>query len=257
MTGRLCQAAAAVKADLYIAHYVAALPAAAKAAQRNRALYAFDAEDFHLGDTPDTPENQREKKIIGAIEGRYLREACYVTAASPMIADALAETYGIPRPHVLLNAFSRAQAPAGPTARGTAEMRPSIYWLSQTVGPDRGLECAVKAVGLSRARPHLFLRGLVSTQYQERLASLAEEVGVRNLLHFLAPAASRDMERLAAEHDLGLCGESDYTRARQRALTNKLFTFLLSGLPPLMSSTPRPGSMILFIPSTMRRRLVN
>ena len=52
-TGPLTAAAKRVPADLYIAHYPAALPAAAIAARRHGALYAFDAEDFHLGDLPD------------------------------------------------------------------------------------------------------------------------------------------------------------------------------------------------------------
>ena len=43
-------AACAVPADLYIAHYVAALPAAGAAAQRHGALLGFDAEDFHSGE---------------------------------------------------------------------------------------------------------------------------------------------------------------------------------------------------------------
>ena len=45
----LIRAAVAVRADLYIAHYPPALPAAALAARRHDAAYAFDAEDYHLG----------------------------------------------------------------------------------------------------------------------------------------------------------------------------------------------------------------
>ena len=96
-------------ADLYIAHYVAALPAAAHAAKLNGALYAFDAEDFHLGDLPDLPQYAFEKSLIRAIEGRYLPGCAYVTAASPGIAEAYARTYGIARPTVVLNVFPRSQ----------------------------------------------------------------------------------------------------------------------------------------------------
>ena len=46
----LRQAACAVPADLYIAHYVAALPAARAAACRHGAMMGFDAEDFHSGE---------------------------------------------------------------------------------------------------------------------------------------------------------------------------------------------------------------
>src|SRR6185503_16392202 len=37
------------KADLYIAHHAEALGAGYKAAHRNKAVFGFDAEDFHTG----------------------------------------------------------------------------------------------------------------------------------------------------------------------------------------------------------------
>jgi hypothetical protein len=46
------------------------------------------------------------------------------------------------------------------------------------------------------------------------------------------------MEELAAAYDAGLCSETGHTTGRQLCLTNKLFTFLLAGIPPLMSDTP-------------------
>jgi hypothetical protein len=110
-TGPLIAAARAVAADLYIAHYPAALPAAAIAAEHHKAFYAFDAEDFHLGDLPDLPAHEQQRRLIRAIEARYLPGCAFVTAASPGIAEAYAETYGIARPTVVLNVFPRAQAP--------------------------------------------------------------------------------------------------------------------------------------------------
>src|SRR5262249_27196879 len=158
-TGALIAAAKRIKAHLYIAHYPAALPAAAMAARSHGALYAFDAEDFHLGELPEGPAHELERRMIHTIEGRYLPGCCYVTAASPGIADAYGDVHGIPRPTVVLNVFPRGNAPATATSKGTAKPGPSVYWLSQIIGPGRGLECAVQAVGRARSRPHLYLRG--------------------------------------------------------------------------------------------------
>ena len=192
----LVRAALDVRADLYIAHYPAALPAAAIAAQRHQARYAFDAEDFHLGDTPDGPEYDVQRQMLRAIEGRYLPGCAYVTAASPGIADAYAEAYGIARPTVVLNVFPRAQAPCCPTPRGTATPGPSVYWFSQTIGPDRGLECAVRAIGRARSRPHLYLRGTPAAGFLDRLRKIAGEADALDRLHVLPPAAPSEMVRL-------------------------------------------------------------
>ena len=159
VTPDLVKAARSVRADLYVAHYVAALPAAAQAARLHGTRYAFDAEDFHLGDPPDGPEFDGIRRHAWAIESAYLPGAAYVTAASPGIADAYARAYGIPVPTVVLNVFPRSHAPAAPTDRGSATPGPSVYWFSQTIGGDRGLECAARAIGLARSRPHLYLRG--------------------------------------------------------------------------------------------------
>jgi glycosyltransferase involved in cell wall biosynthesis len=236
----LVATAAAIDADLYVAHYTAALPAAAMAARRRRARYAFDAEDFHLGDIEPGRTYEMDKRLVGEIERRWLPRCAYVTAASPGIADAYAETYGIPRPAVLLNVFPRAESPPCATPKGTAAPGPSIYWFSQTIGANRGLETAVRAIARARSRPHLFLRGAPAPAagFVEQLTALAAQEGVVDRLHLLPPGAPDDMARLAADYDLGLSGEPGHSPNNRLALGNKLFTYLIAGVPVLASDVP-------------------
>jgi glycosyltransferase involved in cell wall biosynthesis len=234
----LRSAALGVPADLYIAHYPAALPAVAAAARMHGALYAYDAEDFHPGDWPDVSAYDTERRLVRAIEGRYLPGCAYVTAASPGIAEAYAEAYGIAAPRVVLNTFPLAHSARAPTPRGSKQPGPSLYWFSQTIGPDRGLECAVRAIGLARAQPHLYLRGTLAAGFAARLMDLAAEAGAPGRVHLLPPAEPDRMEALAAAYDAGLCSETGHTASRRLCLTNKLFSFLLAGIPPLLSDTP-------------------
>src|SRR5262249_35436813 len=110
-TGPLSAAASRAPAGLYIAHFPAALPAVGAAARLHSAAYAFDAEDFHLGDWPDGGEQEGVRRMLRAIEARYLPGCLYVSAASPGIADAYVEAYGIKRPTVIFNVFPSANAP--------------------------------------------------------------------------------------------------------------------------------------------------
>jgi glycosyltransferase involved in cell wall biosynthesis len=237
-TRPLRRAALATPADLYIAHYPAALPAVAAAARKNGARYAYDAEDFHLGDWPEDSAWDTERRLTRAIEGRYLPDCAYVTAASPDIAGAYAEAYGIERPLVVLNTFPLGRAAPDPTVRGKARPGPSVYWFSQTIGPDRGLECAVHAIGQARTRPHLYLRGTPAAGFPERLLGLAGAAGAGGRVHLLAPEEPDRMEELATAYDAGLAAETGHTASRRMCLTNKLFSFLLAGIPPLLSDTP-------------------
>jgi glycosyltransferase involved in cell wall biosynthesis len=227
-----------VKADLYIAHYVAALPAAALAAKHHGAQYAFDAEDFHLGDLPDKPEHAFAKKLTQSVEEYWLPGCAYVSAASPGIAQAYAATYGIAEPTVLLNVFPLSHAPAKATPVGSILPRPSLYWFSQTIGPDRGLQCAIRAIAIAASRPHLYLRGTPAAGCEQQFMQMASEMGVADRLHFLPPAAPSAMEELAAKFDLGFSGETRHTRNKEVALGNKLFSYLLAGIPLVMSDTP-------------------
>jgi glycosyltransferase involved in cell wall biosynthesis len=251
VTPDLVAAAKGVKADFYIAHLVAALPAAAIAAATNRVPFAFDAEDFHLGDPPDGPAYDVVRHMTRAIEGSYLPKCAYVTAAAPRIADAYVNAYGIPRPTVVLNAFPRSNAPPRPTARGTA-IGPSVYWFSQTIGPDRGLECALRAIARARTRPHLYLRGTPAAGYIEKLRNLALQGGIGDRLHILPPGSPSEMERLASIHDVGLAGEIGLTVNRRIALTNKLFTYLLAGLPIVASAIPSQADFAKDVPEAVR-----
>ena len=244
MVPGLTRAARAIAADLYIAHYPAALPAAARAAQRNGARYAFDAEDFHLGDLPDLPEHSFEKGLIKYVEGRYLPSAAFITAASPMIADAYAETYGVLPPVTVLNVFPRTNGPARPAASGAHRPNPTLYWFSQVIGPGRGLETALRAVPLARAPLHLHLRGTLAIGYEQTLRDLAATLGIADRLHLHAPIAPDALERDAVRFDLGYAGELPNSINRNMALTNKLFSYLTSGLPILASDIPAHRELV-------------
>lgn len=232
---QLAKAAAAEPADLYIAHNLAALPAAAIAAQRHHARLGFDAEDFHVGELPDTPEYQAEIAVRDRIERTFLPRCHHLTAASPGIAAAYAKRYGVEM-QPILNVCPLSEAPTSPCKRQASE--PSLYWFSQTIGPGRGIEAIIQAMGQMQTRVHLHLRGLLAAGYSEQLIELGQKMGVGDRLHLLPPAPPAEMVRLAAPHDLGLCLELTQPLNRAICLTNKIFTYLLAGLPILMSRTP-------------------
>lgn len=252
MVGGLKSEAASIKADLYIAHYSAALPAAAHAAKKHGTLYAFDAEDFHRGEF--AARASIDVRLVAWIEDKLLPGAVYVTAASPMIAEAYARHYPRVRPTAVLNVFPRAGAPGAPSARGLATPGPSVYWFSQVIGSGRGIETLIEAVAISAARPHVHLRGTPQGDYVSALSTLAAERGVADRLHLLDPIAPAMLERDAARFDIGYSGEPGFSENNRMALGNKIFSYLSSGLPIVASDVPAhraiapelDGAMVLF-----------
>jgi len=243
MSDRIAQAAIAQPAELYIAHCLAALPAVAIASQKHNAKFSFDAEDFHLGELAKIPENKLEIAIRDYIERTLLPQCCYLTAASPMIAEAYRNRYGV-NIEPILNVFPLAEAPVKLKEVKNKESF-SLYWFSQTIGGDRGIESIVEAMAQMRTSVDLYLRGRSAVGYTDILTQLADQLGVGDRIHILPSAAPNDMAQLAFGYDIGLCIELNQPFNRAICLTNKIFTYLLAGLPILMSDTPAQKELAL------------
>ncbi|MGE0702691.1 MAG: hypothetical protein AB7F99_02905 [Vicinamibacterales bacterium] len=236
VTPELTKAASRVAAELFIAHNLGALPAAWTASRRCGALLGFDAEDFHSGEFPPD-EQSRRRTAVERAERHYLPRCDYVTAASQGIAEAYATLSGS-QPVVILNVFPLASRP--PARRPTGAHGPlTIYWFSQTIGPSRGLEDAVRAMGLlDDGEVELHLRGVWQAGYREQLTRVATHAGVsRDRLVSHDPGDADEMVRLAAAFDVGLAIEPGTTPNSDILLSNKVFTYLLAGNAVVLTRT--------------------
>ncbi len=239
LTPRLAAAASREPADIFIAHTLPALPAAAQAAKRHAAKLGFDAEDFHSGEL-DQRLYPLEGRLSETIEAAFLPGCAHLTAASPRIAEAYRQRYGAEMT-VLLNVFPLSEAPEKPKPVGDGQ--PRLYWFSQTLGPDRGLEAMLKVLAAMQTPAELHLRGSPLPGYRDALRALARDLGVLPRIHFLPPAPPAEMAKLASECSLGLSLESDQPENRALCLTNKIFTYLLAGIPVVLSRTPAQAEL--------------
>ena len=239
------RAAAGLSADLYIAHNLGALPAAVNAARRRGAAVGFDAEDLHSGGrafgTPPSPSDA----VLEDLERRYLPRCDFITASSDGIAAAYAARYAIAAPVTVLNVFPLAQRPTA--HRQSPDGGPlTLCWFSQTIGPGRGLEDAVRTMGLlSDLDVELHLRGSWQDVYRDELLAVAGAAGVspeRIVSHPVAPPD--EMVRAVAAYDVGLALEQPDCENRDVCLSNKIFTYLLAGNAVAATATSGQGAMM-------------
>jgi len=226
-----------IRADLYIAHYIPALPAVAEAARRHGGMLGFDAEDFHSGEGTNARGDAFRMKMAEAVERAVVPSCAHVTAASPLIGEAYASRYAI-APTTLLNVFPLAMAPSRPRASRDATTALRAYWFSQTIGLDRGLQAFVHAMARARVTISLDIRGSNRWGHGDSLKTLAKSLGIGDRVNILPMAPPQEMVRLAAAYDIGLSLETDVSENRRICLTNKIFTYLLAGVPVVMSDTP-------------------
>jgi glycosyltransferase involved in cell wall biosynthesis len=240
----LGRVAARLSAALYVGHCLPALPAAALAARRAGGAYGFDAEDFHDAETEAALSDPAERMAASVLQSRLLSGCAHLTASSPLISRRYEEVYRV-RPRTVLNVFPLDQAPEASAGPGTiTAARPArIYWFSQTIGEGRGLEAIVSVLGRMRTPAELQLRGFPAPGYAGHLQALAIQAGLRRPIRFLAPGPPSEMARLAASADLGLSTEESRPLNRDLCLTNKIFVYLLAGIPQLLSDTAAQSAL--------------
>jgi hypothetical protein len=241
---RLGAIAGRLPARLYIGHCLPGLPAAALAARVRGAAYGFDAEDFHDTETDAAMNEPAERASAHLLQARLLGGCAHLTASSPLISRQYGETYRA-EPRTVLNVFPLSQAPASAADPGpVSDGRPArLYWFSQTVGPGRGLESVAAIVGRMRTPAELHLRGIPADGYPAHLQALAVRAGVTRPIRFLPPGPPSEMARLAAGADLGLSTEQRLPPNRDICLTNKIFAYLLAGIPQLLSNTAAQSAL--------------
>ncbi len=235
-TLRKQNATASTPFALAIAHNLAALPAAAAVARETGAGFAFDAEDSHVDELYESESLDRQ--LRHALEAAYLPDARYVSAASPGIARALAERYGV-NPTVLLNVFSPVVAHTSRRPGPEPGEPIRFFWFSQTIGPDRGLDAFLAlAPSLSQSLGRaleLTLVGRPVPGFETTLRREAQACGVGlKLMPLLVPEA---LFELAAGHHCGLALEHSEPVNKDICLANKIFTYLAAGIPTLLTPT--------------------
>jgi glycosyltransferase involved in cell wall biosynthesis len=231
----LVHAVAAEPCDLVYSGTLAALASGAAAARVSGARYATDCEDFHSEEGLDTPEGRLNDGLAQEIERRVLPHAAFVTAGSAAMAEAYRRKYRV-ETIALHNTFPLPPSPpllAASRARGLR-----LYWFGQNITPYRGLEHAIRAVGMAGLDATLTLRGRVRGSFLDDLRRLQAQVAPRLTIEHLPPDAPDRMVALCSEYDVGLSLEEGVTPTNLLTVSNKVLTYPLAGLPVALTDTP-------------------
>jgi glycosyltransferase involved in cell wall biosynthesis len=232
----LLDKAKSIKADLYIAHNLGALPVAVLASKKHYAKCGFDAEDFHRQEQTDN-KNSLAFRLAQFIEDKYLPDVHYLTVASPLIGKEYEKFYPKLNAVVINNVFPASYIQEKKLRVEGEKLR--LFWFSQTIGKGRGIEDAIKAIAsLKRRHISLTLLGNIDEVNQAYFLSLANDFRLqREQLNFISPIPSDKIFELANKYDIGLALESGFCLNNDIALSNKIFTYLTSGLAVIASET--------------------
>ena len=219
-----------IKADLYIAHHPSVLIAAALAAEKYNAKYAYDIEDaFAYVDEGSYIDNPNQR-VIDA-ERKYINGAVFTTTASPLYSDIYIQNYKLlKRPVDLMNVFEVNDEQIEYKDRFDLE-KVSLYWYSQTVGLNRGLQDLFKAINwLPENTFEIHVRGTCDIEVKNELLKYVEVKSHLNNIFFHTSVSMDELVNRNKEHDIGFALEPSISLNRELCITNKILDYLRSGL---------------------------
>jgi glycosyltransferase involved in cell wall biosynthesis len=208
-----------------------ALSAVAAAAEVSGTPYALDLEDFY---SQQAGNGRLSDRLSEEIERRFLKKASFLTAGSVPIAAAYRENYGV-SPQPLHNTFPLPAREPDFVSDPAAPLK--LYWFSQTIGPGRGLEDVIHAIGCAGFAAELHLRGTIAGEYGDALRTLSAAAGPKLALVFHTPEFPDRMIESCRGFDVGLCLERREPRNHDLSLSNKALTYMLGGLALVMTDT--------------------
>ena len=224
----LKRAAKQFEADIYIGHNLGALPATVMAAAVNKKPCGFDAEDFHRNEVSND-DRHPDVVIKTYLENKYFPSLGYLSVSSPLIAAAYLKIFPGLAPRVILNVFPKGKDSSEPAKNGGGPVR--LFWFSQTIGHGRGLEEVIEAMDALTPYPfELHLLGQPDHSFRDAYRQ-------KESIHFHAPIPSERIFFFASQFDIGLAVETGVPFNRDICLTNKIFTYIQSGLCVVASDT--------------------
>ncbi|MBM3794766.1 MAG: hypothetical protein FJW31_12000 [Acidobacteria bacterium] len=230
----LLRNALAQPADLYLGGTAGGLAVAARAAELRGVPYALDLEDFHSAEQDPSPEADLSHALIAEIERRILPRAQFLTVGSQPMGETYAARYGV-QCHPINNVFALPATPPQFTLGPAGRLQ--LVWLSQTLGPGRGIEAAIEALGRARIQAMLTVRGNPTPGYVEELVALAMRVAPELRLEHARPDMTKTVVELCRGNDVGLALEQAHILNRNICLCNKPFTYMLAGLAVAFTDT--------------------
>ena len=224
-------------ADIYHAHEERALPACYIAARVRRKPLIFDAHELPLSEA-----NVRRWRRLHALATRLLAlmlpYCAGVITISPPIAQEIRRHYHISEVTLIRNVPVRQIVSKSDCLRQYLGVKPHvrIALYQGYLQPDRGLDKLIRAAPFLEQDIIIVLMGKAGGATQTELEALITSEGVADRVKMLPPVPYTELLSWTASADIGLILYApEYSLNTRFCLPNKLFEYLMAGLPVLAS----------------------
>lgn len=222
------------------AHRISALPVGVVLKWLTGAPLIYDAHELESETNGLSPLRSKLKRWM---EGLWIRGANRTITVCDSIADWYEDAYSIDRPTVIRNVPMRSAVPREQsTVLRDLHGIPSsalIYLYQGALSPGRGIDALIEVFAGLDSNRHLVLMGY--GLFEDRVRQAAARY---SNIHFQPAVPPNLVLYHTASADIGLCLIENTCLSYYYSLPNKLFEYLLSGLPVLVNDMPEQRSIV-------------
>ncbi len=201
----------------------------------------YDSHEFAINDVPN--ESRWSIRLKYIIEWFFIRFADEVIVVSESIAEEYARLYSIKKPHVVLNCPPYIEQVKMDLFRQRFGIRPDqiIFLYQGALSKGRGIELLLKAF----EQRHDDRCVLVCMGYGPLEAIVRGSARRSSLIFYHQAVQPSVLLNYTSSADVGISLIEDSCISYRYCLPNKLFEYLMAGLPVIVSDLPEMRRLVL------------
>lgn len=230
------------KTDIYFAEDIYTLPFVYFFAKLNKAKVFYNSREIyaHLAGLRNKSFVQ---KIIAKIESGFIRKVDTVLVTGEMDADFLKESYGINNLFVLRNLPKYKTDFSIVDLRGKFNIPENnkIILYQGVILEGRGI---LKVIDLITEIDNVHFVIVGEGEFRQKFENYVNILDYNDRIHFIGAVNHSELLNYTAGADLGLALIENISISYYYALPNKLFEYIMAGVPVLASNLPQMKKVI-------------
>ncbi|MEK6553119.1 MAG: glycosyltransferase [Bacteroidota bacterium] len=229
-------------ADVYFAEDIYTLPFVTTIAKIKKAKVYYNSREIyaHLGGLRNRPTLQN---IVKSIEKFFITKVDIVLTTGPLDSEYIEKLYKISDTLVVRNIplYQKAVSKIDFRSKYNIDQDKLILIYQGVILPGRGLKQIINVVA---RLPKTVLIILGDGEQKINYKELANKLNISDRVIFAGTVDQKDLINYTAGGDVGLSLIENISISYYHALPNKLFEYIMAGLPVLCSDLPQMKAII-------------